>query len=263
VDSSRFDPIVWVDETGSTNTDLVESARRGEPEQVLITDYQRAGRARLGRRWESDPGAGLMMSALVRPASSVATWGLISPVLGLSVVDAVNDLVAAATDGSAGIGPPGSGVVAPAALAWPNDVVAPEPDGSGYRKLAGILAEMATNAVVAGVGVNIDLPAGFTTDRNVPIDVTTLLGSPPDRIALAASIVDGLAHRLAAFERSDGAAVVEELNERCWTVGRRVTVTGGLALDGEAVRIEPTGRLVVLDADGVEHVVDAGDVSVR
>ena len=58
-----------VAETGSTNADLAAAARTGtaEPGAVLVTDYQSAGRGRLGRTWTAPPGTSIAMSVLVRP----------------------------------------------------------------------------------------------------------------------------------------------------------------------------------------------------
>jgi len=48
-------------ETGSTNDDLVEAARRGAPEGVvLVAEAQNRGRGRLDRAWSSPPRAGLL-----------------------------------------------------------------------------------------------------------------------------------------------------------------------------------------------------------
>lgn len=55
-----------VAETGSTNVDLAEAARRGEPEgAVLVAESQRAGRGRLGRSWTAPPRSGLTFSVLL------------------------------------------------------------------------------------------------------------------------------------------------------------------------------------------------------
>ena len=53
---SRFTDVRHVTETGSTNTDVMELARQGEPEGVvLVADHQTAGRGRAGRTWTAPP----------------------------------------------------------------------------------------------------------------------------------------------------------------------------------------------------------------
>lgn len=47
----------------STNTELMRRARNGQCEPtLLVAEQQTAGRGRLGRVWQSDVGASLMMS---------------------------------------------------------------------------------------------------------------------------------------------------------------------------------------------------------
>ena len=51
---------------------LTELARQGEPEGiVLVADHQTAGRGRAGRTWTAPPGAGLLLSILLRPPATV------------------------------------------------------------------------------------------------------------------------------------------------------------------------------------------------
>ena len=69
---ARFADVRWVDETGSTNADAMELARQGEREGiVLVADHQTAGRGRAGRTWTAPPGAGLLLSVLLRPPAPV------------------------------------------------------------------------------------------------------------------------------------------------------------------------------------------------
>src|SRR5690606_30507385 len=84
---SRFGTVEWVDETGSTNADLLEAARAGAPEQVLVADPQTAGRGRLGRSWHSPPGTSLTFSVLVRPDLPVADGHLLTSALAVSAID--------------------------------------------------------------------------------------------------------------------------------------------------------------------------------
>ena len=69
---ARFADVRWVAETGSTNADAMELARQGEREGiVLVADHQTAGRGRAGRTWTAPPGAGLLLSVLLRPPAPV------------------------------------------------------------------------------------------------------------------------------------------------------------------------------------------------
>ena len=121
---ARFADVRWVAETGSTNADALELARQGEPEGiVLVADHQTAGRGRAGRTWTAPPGAGLLLSVLLRPPAAVdgpdARWRW-------------RVAAAAAVESVAGFAP---------RLKWPNDLVWPGDGSAPDRKLAGILAE--------------------------------------------------------------------------------------------------------------------------
>ncbi|HLU27758.1 MAG TPA: biotin--[acetyl-CoA-carboxylase] ligase, partial [Glycomyces sp.] len=107
--------------TGSTNADLVDAARHGAEEgRVLIAEQQTAGRGRLDRRWACPSGAGLMMSALLRPRRPAEEWGTLSLAAATSLEETLR--------ATAGVS---------AKLKWPNDVLI------RGRKVCGILASAA------------------------------------------------------------------------------------------------------------------------
>ena len=120
-----------VEETGSTNADLIALATAGEDidRVVLIAEHQTAGRGRSGRSWSAAPRAQLTLSVGVGADVPASQWGWLPLAAGLAVVDAV--WAAAGLE---------------AALKWPNDVLA------GDGKLAGILAEVAGQTIVVGIG---------------------------------------------------------------------------------------------------------------
>jgi BirA family biotin operon repressor/biotin-[acetyl-CoA-carboxylase] ligase len=122
---------VWfVDETGSTNADLMALADAPD-RTVLVAGHQRDGRGRLDRRWEAPPGTNLLVSILFTDPPDPA--GELTRRIGLAVAAAVRACTGAE-----------------ARLKWPNDVLL---DGG---KLAGILAQRSpAGPVVVGVGLNV------------------------------------------------------------------------------------------------------------
>ena len=194
---TRFSQIRVVEETGSTNKDLLEAGLAGAPEgQVLVTGHQTAGRGRQGRTWHDDPGSSLLCSVLLRPNPSWAS--LIPLATGLAVIEGVEAA---------------SGVRAD--LKWPNDVLVRTPsDGvspnatqmNSERKLCGILAEAAGTAealiVVVGFGLNLrwhgELPAELSARS---IDLASLADRTMDRTRDRFG-VDAIAP--AASRRADG-----------------------------------------------------------
>ena len=239
--TSRFRDVRWVDETGSTNADLVALARDGAPEGlVLVADHQTAGRGRSGRSWTAPPQASLLLSVLVRPAPHLA--GLSTMAMGLGAADAV--------EGVARFRP---------RLKWPNDLVWPG-DGSGPdRKLAGILAEAhwpsgGEAAVVIGIGINVNWPADLPDElAEIATAVNHITGHDIDRELLLVDL-------LLDFERRYADLGSERLLD-AWrtssaTLGRRVRVDlGSEEVVGLAEDVTAEGHLVV---NGRE--ITAGDV---
>jgi BirA family transcriptional regulator, biotin operon repressor / biotin---[acetyl-CoA-carboxylase] ligase len=249
--------------TGSTNADLLARAAGGEPEgAVLAAEQQTAGRGRLGRTWTSPPRAALTFSVLLRPAAVPrARLGWLPLLAGVAVAAATRDV--AAVD---------------ARLKWPNDVLAGPggvlAGGSGgvvpARKLGGILAEAAGEAVVIGIGLNVSTgPAELPPPGPGALPATSLRiqgAASLDRDRLLAGILAGLERRYQAwcqvFGDTERSGLRAEYTRSCATLGRRVRVElpGGRLLDGLAAGVDADGRLLVSVPPDPELPVAAGDV---
>ncbi|MGV0834454.1 biotin--[acetyl-CoA-carboxylase] ligase [Mycolicibacterium thermoresistibile] len=234
-----------VEQTGSTNADLLARAAAGEDiaGAVLIAEYQSAGRGRHGRQWLAPPRSLLALSVGV-PTTGVDPdrWGWLPLATGVAVVDALAEVTGVA-----------------AGLKWPNDV---QVDG---RKVAGILAEVAAPApvVVVGLGLNVSL-----TDAELPDPAATsltLLGaSVTDRNVLLTAVLRRLAERFAAWRTGPGAspALADDYRRHSRTLGTRVraSLPGGQSLIGTATGIDAAGRLQI-DTGAGTAVVSAGDIT--
>jgi len=233
-----------VEETGSTNADLVAAARAGAPAgTVLVADHQTAGRGRLGRTWQAPPGSALLCSILLRPAHGTVLLGAVWAV-ALAARDAVTEL--------AGVHPD---------LKWPNDLLC------GGRKLAGVLAEVVAApddpsrlaAVVVGIGLNVgweqpppDVAAGAVT-------LEELAGHRVDREALLRALLGALAPLLELWTGAP-ALLHQRYRSELSTIGQAVRVTmTSREVEGEAVDVTADGALVVRVGDD-ELVVSAADV---
>lgn len=211
-----------IDETGSTNTDLLAAAESGAPDRsVLVARHQTAGRGRLDRRWEAPAGANLLVSLLFRNI----------PEHPHELTQRVALATAAACAAVAGVHP---------RLKWPNDLLV---DGA---KLAGVLAQAQGGGepvVVVGIGVNCRwAPPGAAR-----------LGDDVDPLAL-------LARMLREYDALP-ADVWPAYREALATIGMRVRVelVDGELL-GTAVDVERDGRLLVRDDADVVHRLATGDV---
>jgi BirA family biotin operon repressor/biotin-[acetyl-CoA-carboxylase] ligase len=233
--------IRWFDEIDSTNTYVREQARLGAPAGlVAVADHQTAGRGRLGRSWESPPGANLLASVLLRPALAPAELHLCTVAVALAAIDACQEVAGVA-----------------AMLKWPNDLLV---DGA---KVAGILAEAEFQGddlagVVVGIGINVGWPgppgAGGTSLESAG-------GSPVDRRVLLDRLLGALSGRRATLEDATRRpALADEGRRRCATLGQLVRVTlANEDITGRAVAVDDSGRLVVQTPAG-PRTVTAGDV---
>lgn len=258
--SPRFSDIRWVAETGSTNADVMDLARHGEREGVvLVADHQTAGRGRSGRTWTAPPGASLLCTVLLRPPASVAP--LVTFALSLAAADAVESL--------AGFRP---------GLKWPNDLVVD--DGTTTRKLAGILAEAEwppsahhsggyrepapheRATVAAGIGLNVDWPADLPDElADVAIAMNHVCGRSIPREQVLDRLLECLDGHYGRLVSGDAPAVLDDWRARSATLGRAVRVDLGRSdVEGTAVDVTDQGHLVVETVEGSRRTLAVGDV---
>jgi BirA family biotin operon repressor/biotin-[acetyl-CoA-carboxylase] ligase len=261
VDYGVWREIRVVDETGSTNADVVALARSGAAAGlVLVAEHQTAARGRLDRVWSAPARSGLTFSVLLRPADltpdvmpdlqvglpprpSVAVpparWSLLPLVVGVGVASALRRVA------EVDVG-----------LKWPNDLMI------GDRKVAGILAEAADDAVVVGVGLNVTLRAA---ELPVPTAISLALAgaSCTDRDTVLRAVVRAIGDEYLAWRRVAGdgeRSVLPRYRELCVTLRRDVRVDlGSDSFEGRAVDVDADGSLLVDTAAG-RRSVTAGDV---
>lgn len=262
---SRFTDVRHVTETGSTNTDVMELARQGEPEGVVVVaDHQTAGRGRAGRTWTAPPGASLLCTILLRPPAPVAPLATFA--LAVAASEAVEQ-VAGFTPG----------------LKWPNDLVVEDTTADGAlrtRKLAGILAEAEWSpgshiaagyrtpapheraTVAAGIGLNVDWPAEVPDElADVAVAINHVSDARPTRDDVLGALLDRLDVRYGALVRGEVDEVLGAWRSRSATLGREVRVDlGADDVVGTAVDVTAEGHLVVDELGGGRRTLAVGDV---
>jgi len=235
----------WTDievyaEVDSTNRVTVDAARAGRSEGlVVVAELQTGGRGRLGREWVSPARAGLTLSLLLRPDVPPARRSWLTALVALAAAVAVSER---------------SGL--DVAVKWPNDLVVDD------RKLGGLLAEVAGDAVVVGLGLNVTTRRGELPRA----DATSLAlegADATDRQPLLLAILRAVGASYGEWLRSGGETepLRSAYRPRCATIGRpvRVELPGGASVEGVAVDIDDDGRLVV-DTHGRRESFSAGDV---
>jgi BirA family biotin operon repressor/biotin-[acetyl-CoA-carboxylase] ligase len=242
---SLWSSVTVVGRTGSTNADLAEAAREGAPEgTVLITEYQTAGRGRLGRTWSAPPRSSLMFSVLLRPPVPPVRHGWLPLLAGVAGATAVRRI--AEVD---------------VRVKWPNDLLV------GERKLAGVLAERVAgreSAVVLGMGLNVSV-----REAELPVPTATSLAvenaACVDRDPLIRAVLREIDRHYRDWTAADGDADACGLRPAylaaSGTVGRevRVELPGDRVLTGLATGVDPAGHLLVRD-EKAEHALSAGEV---
>lgn len=248
---TRFGDVRWVDETGSTNADLLQLAADGEPEGVvLVADHQTGGRGRLGRTWTAPPRSSLLVSILLRPSLPAGLAFAATMAVGVSAAEACREV--------AGV---------EVGLKWPNDLVV-EVGAGEQRKLGGMLAESLLDgdrvgALVVGLGLNVNWPAALPAELDgIAVALNHRTGSDVDREDLLVALLTGLDQRRDRLADEAGRAELRrEYLDRCTTIGRRVRAElADRSLEGTAADLSPEGHLVVEDARGHRHEVVAGDL---
>jgi len=237
---SRFEFFPTV---GSTNDVAAHHAAALDAEgAVFVADAQTSGRGRRGRTWFSPPGAGLYVSTILRPSRSsereLATL-LTTMAAGVALVEGVTR--------ATGLTP---------SLKWPNDLYV------ARRKLAGILAEGISDAVVVGYGINIST-ASFPSelgDRATSLE--SELGRSVDRATVFAETLAALARRYDDLLSARFDAILD-----AWRVlapgahGARVAwTTPAGERSGVTAGIDDRGALLVRCGDSVERIV-AGELT--
>jgi len=177
----RFD-IELVDETGSTNTDMLQRALQGARSgSVLVAESQTCGRGRRGRDWQSSPGGALTFSLLWRFEHGAGFLSGLSLAVGIALVRVLRQQGAAEV-----------------MLKWPNDLL------WRYLKLAGILIELAGDVMgptvaVIGIGINLRLPDSVKARVDQPIVDLARIGMKAERNFLFAELLRELGSVLQKF----------------------------------------------------------------
>jgi BirA family biotin operon repressor/biotin-[acetyl-CoA-carboxylase] ligase len=266
-------PVEIVDETGSTNADLMArvkqrprdpSAGTSALEPLVRVAYsQTAGRGRRGRPWVAAPGNALLFSIACVVARPIEGLAGLSLAIGTGVLDALSRLPLSAS--------------ARLALKWPNDVLID--DG----KLAGILIETAWNtpqatAVVIGIGINLhgaaELAAQVDEANRQGSAAVLAPGNAPASLSRAwpnANLTDTLAALLNALDATLTRFSAEGFRpfRQSWLAahayaGREVVLLeqGVEVARGVAAGVDDQGQLQIDTPEGLRTAA-TGDVSLR
>jgi len=233
-----------VEQTGSTNSDLLARLASLEQPLLLAAESQLAGRGRAGRSWLSEPGCSLTFSvAWPFEQSPQALLGLPLAV-GVALAHSLLALDV------------------PVQLKWPNDVL------KHGKKLAGVLVETASHRqktwAVIGIGLNLVMPGELETQIGHSVADAAWLAQM-DRNRLLATLLNHLVPGLVQFGQSGFTGFVEKWNALHAYAGQRVNLIdqGQIVAQGVALGVNAQGCLLLQDDHGATRPVMVGDVSLR
>lgn len=253
----RMKDVIVLPEVDSTNKYLKSLAYEGAPEgTVVISDYQSAGRGRLGRSFLSPSGTGIYLSYLMRPSISPELVSSITCWSAVAVADTISSICGATPT-----------------IKWVND---PQLNG---MKISGILTEMSiesevgsVSSVVIGIGINVnELPSDFPEElRSIASSVRYETGSkdPLLRAPIAARLINELDTMRSKFPDARD-EYLNKYRSLCSTVGMDVSIvsahnhTSEIPRHGKAIAINDDFSLKVCLEDGREENLRSGEVSVR
>ncbi|MBY0558018.1 MAG: biotin--[acetyl-CoA-carboxylase] ligase [Burkholderiaceae bacterium] len=239
--------IECVEQTGSTNADLLARIDTLNGPLLRIAHQQTAGRGRAGRSWLSAPGAALMFSL---------AWRFKGPLHNISGLPMAVGVALAETLDSLGVA---------VRIKWPNDLLRDD------AKLAGILVETRSARsdtdgaiwAVIGVGINLLMPDQLEAQIDRAVASAPWLAQMP-RAQLMATLLSRLAAVLAEFDDTGFAPFCERWNMLHAWQGREVVILDQdrVVQQGRAAGVDTSGRLL-LDTDAGRVAVLSGDVSLR
>lgn len=233
----------------STNSWAKRLAEEGKPSgTVVVADRQTSGKGRRGRSWSTPERMSVPVSILLRPEFSPEKASMMTLVMGLSVVQAIENVSRLTCS-----------------IKWPNDVLISE------KKVCGILAELYSQIdnmeyMVVGAGVNANMTEFPDEIKEKATSLRMELGRPVERALVLVSILEAFEKNYEIFLKTqDLRELKNEYILKLININRAVRVLQPYGeFQGTAKGIDDWGNLLVERADnGIVEQVYAGEVSVR
>jgi BirA family biotin operon repressor/biotin-[acetyl-CoA-carboxylase] ligase len=237
------------EETTSTNDVVEKLARDGVAEGVVVfAESQTKGRGRLGRKWMSPARKGLWFSVLLRPDLRPQEATQLTVASATALVRAIQSETRLRPE-----------------IKWPNDILI------RGRKAAGVLTELSAELdhvryVVLGIGMDVNLNAAdFPPElRRLATSLKIETGKPVSRPELAVAILRELDGDYARVCSGRFAALADEWEEHCTTIGRDVVIRlGERQVRGRAESLGEDGALMVRTVHGHLEQIIGGDVTLE
>lgn len=225
---SQYWRVSVVDLTASTQDDLMKKITAGDSRngEVIVANFQSAGRGRLDRTFSAPASTALLFSLYLIPERSRENWGFIPLLAGLSVARTLSEV--------------GEKI----SIKWPNDLLI------GEKKVAGIISTLHGQGVIVGIGLNVSM-----TSEELPVPNATSLQlegfTTLDRNQLIAMILESLEEDFAGWDQ--GSSFRKQYLAYSSTIGSNVQIElpDGVNLQSKAVSIDELGQLQLEDGQSI------------
>ena len=234
-------PVVFFDETDSTNTRAKEFAKSrdaGEKSPVLfVASSQTGGRGRMGRRFVSS-GGGIYMSLLTYPDSCGYDTTRATAEAAVAIACAIESLCEAKPQ-----------------IKWVNDIYL------GDKKLAGILCEGELDQegnfayLIIGMGINVYKNAISDEISDIATSLESESNAVPDSSFLVAKIIENIL--------TSNTSDFEEYKKRSMVIGKTVRVIKHDVQYEAMVKDLNSDYSLEIEHDGQTERLFTGEVSLK
>jgi BirA family biotin operon repressor/biotin-[acetyl-CoA-carboxylase] ligase len=244
--------LYYEEKVDSTNTLARDLASKGVKNgSVVIADCQEKGRGRNGKFWTSPCGSNIYMSIILRPKFSPENAQGMTIIAAVSVADAIVE--------AASLQPQ---------IKWPNDILI------GYKKVSGILTEMATQNMsieylVVGIGMNVNVPENsmdesiknIATSLLIEREKTNALNAPIDRNILIASILNKFDKYYEMFLSTGLSSVLGYYQKYFGMMGKNIEINvKDKRVKGQVVGIDSKGALLLKTGENELEKIVSGEI---
>jgi len=210
--------------------------------QVVVAEYQTAGRGCGSNTWESERGKNLTFSVLLHPTEIPADCQFrISEAVSVAICETLERCFRPLSPADSS---PDSGEQK-VTIKWPNDIYV------GDRKICGILIENQLRGrlicdSIVGIGLNVN-QTEFRSDAPNPVSIAQLTGHEEDREVLLQAFLQ----QLSVTMEMESEALAETYRSRLYRREgfHRFSDSRG-AFEAKVMDVLDDGRLVLLDTEG-------------
>lgn len=235
---------LYSEEVDSTNSYLLNEKKKLANGTVLLSEFQSAGKGRLGRSWYSSKLQNLTFSILLNDKLEKLNPNHINFAASLAVAHSIENLYQLKTE-----------------LKWPNDVLIRN------KKVSGILLESHSSgskldSLVIGIGINANQHK-FEGDYKIqPTSLKFEVRREIQRERLLSEVLNNFEEILYGL-KSNTKKMLDDWREKCRLIGEHISIEiGGEFKSGIFYDIDANGFMILKVGEELEKITN-GDITVK